>query len=65
VAFEYVGGCGEREISKEEGGMPLIPSSTCGCVLQLKQCERRRQTVPSDINAQNVVIASMGLDSYS
>jgi len=40
-----------KEISKEEGEKPLMPSST---TLRLWVCGRRRQTVPSDIITQNV-----------
>jgi len=49
-----------REISKEEGAMPLIPSSAMLRVyLWLKLCERRRQTAPNDDIIQNVVAAAV------
>ena len=43
-----------KRISKEEGDYRLAPSSTMmGCVVRLKLCGCRRQTVPSDIIIQH------------
>ena len=41
-----------KEISEEEGVMPLVPSSTrVEGGVRLKLCGCRRQNVPGDINA--------------
>jgi len=42
-----------KRISKEDGVMPLMPSSSCvDIVFWLKLCGHRRTTVLGDINAQ-------------
>jgi len=51
VKFAYVGGSARKRISKEEGAISLIPSSTMLRVhIWLRLCGHRRQSVPGDIN---------------
>jgi len=51
VKFAHVDGSAGKQISKEEGDKPLIPSSTMlRCILRLKLYGCRRQSVPGDIN---------------
>ncbi len=55
-----------KEVSQEEGDSCLVPSSTkLADIVRLRLRGRRRQTVPSDDDVQNVVVMGGSLNSCS
>jgi hypothetical protein len=65
VTFEHVkASSAEKEISKEEGALPLIPSSIMLRVhIWLKLCARRRKTVSLMTASLSSIVSWEDLDS--